>query len=258
MELFLSKLLPLWLYPLGLAIALLVLVTLAQLVMGRWKSGLLLVLVTAGLWLSSTTRVSEWLIWTLERDYPEQAMEMVEAADAILVLGGALVPSGSAQGAPNLREGADRILHALRLYRAGKAPRVVVSGGQLPWTGAPRAEAELIAELLADWGVPEDKILVEKASANTYENALYSKALLEAQGIRRVLLVTSAFHMPRALAVFQRAGVDAQPAATDHLGVRRTGAALLDWMPEAWQLYVTSLAVKEYVGMAWYRYKGWL
>lgn len=258
MELWLSKLLPIWVYPLGLSIAILVLVTLAQLFSGRLKTAFVLLLVTGGLWLSSTQRASQWLIWTLERDYPEQAMGMIGKADAIVLLGGALTPPTHPSSHPNLHEGADRILHAVRLHRAGKAPRVVISGGQLPWEGAPRTESEVMADLLVDWGVPAEAISVEKASANTYENGLYTKAILKEQQIERVLLVTSAFHMPRAMAVFEKAGVQANPAATDHLGSVDGGDDLLAWMPDPWALYVTTLAFKEYVGMAYYRWKGWI
>jgi len=258
MELLLSKLLSLWLYPLGLAIAVLVLVTLAQWLLGRWKSGLVLLLVTAGLWLSSTPQVAEWLTGTLERDYPEQAMSDVPVVGAIVVLGGALSPPSSPGRHPNLSDAADRVLHAWRLYRAGKAPQVVISGGQLPWGGAPRVEAEVIADLLVDWGVPREAILTETSSRNTYENVIFTRGCLEEQGSGQVLLVASAFHMRRALAVFQRAGIDAVPAATDHYATSGATPTLLDWMPDAESLYRTTLAFKEYLGMAWYRHKGWM
>jgi uncharacterized SAM-binding protein YcdF (DUF218 family) len=257
MELWLSKLLPFWIYPLGFSVAILFLVFLSQLFSGRIKTAFVLLLVTGGLWLSSTQRASEWLIWTLERDYPEQAMGMVGQAEAILLLGGALTPPTHTASFPNLHESSDRILHAMRLYKAGKAAKVVISGGQLPWEGAPQSESEATAELLVGWGVPAEAILVEKVSANTYQNAIFSKAILKEQGIAEVLLVTSAFHMPRAMAVFERAGIRAVPAATDHLGARDGDGDLLEWMPDPWALYVTTLAIKEYVGMAYYRWKGW-
>ena len=85
MELWLSKLLPFWIYPLGFSVAILFLVFLSQLFSGRIKTAFVLLLVTGGLWLSSTQRASEWLIWTLERDYPERAMGMVGQAEAILL-----------------------------------------------------------------------------------------------------------------------------------------------------------------------------
>lgn len=69
-----------------------------------------------------------------------------------------------------------------------------------------------MAALWRAWGVPEEAILLESESGTTYENALYNRGLLEAHGLKRVLLVTSAWHMPRALATFRSAGIHALPS----------------------------------------------
>jgi uncharacterized SAM-binding protein YcdF (DUF218 family) len=95
---------------------------------------------------------------------------------------------------------------------AGKARFVIASGGAL--RKGP-AETYAMAALLTAWGVPQEAIILETASRNTYENAINSKRLLEAHGLHQVLLVTSALHMPRALALFRALGIDAGPAPTD-------------------------------------------
>ena len=107
------------------------------------------------------------------------------------------------------------MLHAARLYRAGKAPVIVISGGHIPWLGSNIPEARSIQSLLEEWDVPRASIIAETASRNTYENAMLTKELLAERGLHRVLLVTSAWHMPRALATFKSAGINAIPAATD-------------------------------------------
>ena len=88
------------------------------------------------------------------------------------------------------------------------------------------------------------------------ENALYTAEILEAQGMGPVLLVTSALHMPRALATFRAAGVDAIPAATDFEVMPRP-RVLLDWLPDAEALAASTRALKEYLGLWVYRYRGW-
>ena len=258
MELYLSKLIPFWLYPLGLAIQLLCFVALGSLVLARWKTGLVVLLVAAGLWTTSTMRFAGWVAGTLERDYPEQLAESYANADAIVVLGGALNPAYPPRRYADLDQAVDRVQHALRLFRADRAPLIVIAGGLLPWAGAQRSEAQEIAELLVAWGVPRERLVLEGSSRNTRENAVLTAALLEERALKRVLLVTSASHMRRALAAFRLAGVDALPAATDLQRVDGGEPTLLDWMPDARALELTTRALKEHLGWAYYRWKGWV
>ena len=109
---------------------------------------------------------------------------------------------------------------------------------------------------LADLGVPPEAILLEGRSRNTRENALYTAEILSAEGIDRVLLVTSALHMPRALATFRAAGIDAEPAPTD-FEVMPEPAHLMRWLPDAEALSDSTRALKEYVGWWVYRWRGW-
>jgi uncharacterized SAM-binding protein YcdF (DUF218 family) len=112
--------------------------------------------------------------------------------------------------------------------------------------------------LLEEWGVPGEAILLEGASRNTHENAVLSRPLLVEHGLQRVLLVTSAMHMPRALATFESAGIDAIPAATDYPVILRDRRSLMDFLPQALALSRTTDAIKEYVGYAYYRSRGWI
>jgi uncharacterized SAM-binding protein YcdF (DUF218 family) len=84
------------------------------------------------------------------------------------------------------------------------------------------------------------------------------KQILAEHGLQRVLLVTSALHMPRALATFQSAGIDAVPAATDYTVIYRDWRTVIDFLPDAKALSRTTDAIKEYVGHAYYRWKGWI
>jgi uncharacterized SAM-binding protein YcdF (DUF218 family) len=190
-----------------------------------------------------------WFGCTLERAYPPRTAEALPSADAIVVLGGGMsTPQGPVRD-PDLSAAADRVWFAARLYRAGKAPVVVPSG---------EGEAATSAVLLADLGVPAAAIRVENASRNTAENAVRTRAVLQALGAHRVLLVTSAFHMRRARMIFERAGVAVIPAATDYeatlLRVRAGRWSLTELLPSPEALSRNTYILKEYLGYAAYRW----
>ncbi len=87
---------------------------------------------------------------------------------------------------------------------------------------------------------------------------MLTRQLLAEHGLHRVLLVTSAMHMPRALATFTSAGIEAEPAATDYTVTYRDHRSVIDFLPDAKALARTTDAIKEYVGYAYYRWKGWI
>jgi len=257
MDLFLSKLIPLSIYPLGFALVVSILAMGILRLSPRWARFLLLVAVGV-LWVASMPIVADYLNWTLERQYPPVAVEDTPTADAIVVLGGGVSGPAPPRLTLDLSDAADRVLHAARLYRAGKAPVVVVSGGAIPWLGADIPEASSMQTLMEEWGVPGGSIHAEGASRNTHENAVFARPLLVEQGLHRVLLVTSAMHMPRALATFTSAGIDAVPAATDYTVTYRDHRTVIDFLPDAKALSRTTDAIKEYIGYAYYRWRGWI
>jgi uncharacterized SAM-binding protein YcdF (DUF218 family) len=181
----------------------------------------------------------------LERDYPPVPLDQVPAADAIVILGGGMMSPIGAMVYPELFNGADRVWHAARLYKAGKAPVVIMSGtGEGP--GAKR--------FLRDLGVPPDHFIWEEKSGNTVENIKNTKALCEEKKFKRVLLVTSAFHMRRTLRTCELAGFEVIPAATDHEALARLegGKARKDFLsklpsPDAYMM--NHVYVKEHVGL---------
>jgi len=217
---------------------------------GRRRSGALLLSVALGwLWLWSTPAFSDWFRATLEQRYPSAPLEQLPTADAIVVLGGlveAAVPPERLD--PNLGAAADRIWHAAHLYRAGKAPWVLVSGGYLPWSGVEQPESAVMADLLQELGVPATAILRESNSRTTRENRDHSLPILREYGVRRILLVTSALHMPRALALFRATDLEVIPAPTDFEIHSPNNAHLLRWLPDAQALADGTRAVKEYLG----------
>ena len=135
---------------------------------------------------------------------------------------------------------------------------MLVTGGNIPWLSASRPEADLIRELLIEWGVPADAIEIAGESRNTYENALEIKAMWRATPFASALLVTSAAHMPRAMAIFRRSGLPVTAATTDVEAVDAMPASVLRYLPDAEALFLTTLALKEWMGYWAYGARGYL
>ena len=214
----------------------------------RRTAGVLLAIALSWLWLWSTPAFSDWVRATLEQRHPPLPVEALPGADAIVVLGGGMEAARPPERLyPDLNAAADRVWHAARLFRAGKAPLILASGGNLPWSGAERAEAEVMAELLQELGVPKAAIVLEARSRTTQENRDNSLPVLHQLGAHRILLVTSALHMPRALALFAATDLAVVPAPTD-FEVRQRAWNLLRWLPDAQALADSSRAFKEHLG----------
>lgn len=243
---FLSKLAIALISPLGTALA----AVLAGVLLARRlrRAGTLLVLLGwAWLYLWSTPAASEWLQQRAEAAFAPQRVEEAPAADAIVLLGGGLAPSSGANPYPDMNDAADRIWHAARLFRAGKAPLVFASGGSDAEV-SDMSEAQAMRALLVDLGVPPGRIVLEQRSRTTRENADFTVPLLREYRVRRVLLVTSALHMQRAVQEFRRAGLEVIPAATDHS--QATSAGARRWLPDTSALHAAARTMKEMVGRA--------
>jgi uncharacterized SAM-binding protein YcdF (DUF218 family) len=258
---FLSKTTPLFIYPIGLVCILLIVAIFLWRRRG-WQTAVLLSAFLL-LYFAANPLVSLWLARSLEWDYlPPDPLPQV---DAIVVLGGSTTIAGYPQTTVGLNEAADRLWYAAWLYQQGVADRLLLTGGKLP--GNPSSEAERMAEALRQLGVPDEAMLLEPQSINTYENALFSKPILQAYEAEMVLLVTSALHMPRAAAIFEKQGIKVIPAPTDYQYVEPEWAegegsgwfyGVLSLLPDADSLELTTSVMKEYVGILIYGLRGWL
>ena len=213
MLIFLSKFVPLLVYPLGLGI---ILVAAALLLRRRKRlqTGLL-----AAALLILVLGSNRWVSYTLARSLEWQYLppDPVPAGDVIVILGGGTESAQYPRSAVEVNSAGDRVLHAARLYHQGAAPTILVSGGNIVWLGGrTMTPAQEMTDLLKLMGVPESAIWQQPASQNTQEDAEYSAAMLKEKGVQRVLLVTSAMHMPRAVILFHHMGIDVIPAPTDY------------------------------------------
>ena len=257
MSLFFDKLLSLVIFPLSSMLLLLVLALALSFTSWRNLARVVLAIAVLGLWIASTPLFSNWIVTKLESRYPPQRIEDLPNADAIVLLGGFLAQPLPPRLAPDIFDAGDRALEAVRLYRAGKAPRIVISGGNLPWDPTVEPEAIYVADLLVELGMRRSDLVLDGESRNTRENAVNTAKIFAANGWGSGLLVTSGMHMPRALAAFRRVGLDVTPASTDVS--ERSGRVVLpfDFLPDVKQLGQTTLAVKEIVGNIVYRFRNW-
>ena len=199
------------------------------------------------LWLWSTPLASDGLRGWVESQAGPQQTAALPVAVAVVLGGGVSAALPPLRPHPDLSSAADRVWHAARLYRLGKAPRIVVSGGGRVAPGALQNEAEAMRAVLMDLGVPAAAITLEARSLNTRENARYTAELLRGEGQSRVLLVTSALHMRRALRCFRAVGLEVIAAPTDFevLPVAFTPLMLL---PDAEALAGSGRGLKEVLG----------
>lgn len=234
--------------PLGLWIALCVLAYSGILGRRQWRTRTL-VLAHLQLLVFTLPWVGDNLLGSLENEARllEQARPMPAQVDAIVVLGGGL--DGRFEGVrslPDLNDSGDRLWVAARLYKQDIAPRMVLSGGLFEADMRNEAEAIGMTTFLIDMGVPEEVLVVESASRTTFENALRTRELL-GESARHIALVTSAHHMGRSVAWFEKAGFTVYPVRAD-IRVIPDDRKYWEWLPKARALDESTIAIKEYLG----------
>ena len=207
-----------------------------------------LVAAVAWLWIWSMPLVAEALGASLESEFAEVPVEQLPQADAIILLGGGMNSATNVYAYPNLCSAADRVWHAARIFKAGKAPLIVPSG-----TGSDRCEVPFLVDL----GVPREAIHAEAESRNTEENAKFVADRLKDRDHPKVLLVTSAWHMRRALLMYRRyaPGLEIVPAPADYENTVKRAQPLTggDFCPDFYALEASSTVWKEILGYWWYK-----
>jgi uncharacterized SAM-binding protein YcdF (DUF218 family) len=263
MFIFLSKLLPNFVYPLGL-VCIFIILALILYRKPAWQR-LVLLLALVVLWLGSTRWIALGMVRSLEWRY--LPMTQMPSADAIVLLGGGTESAEYPRQTVELNSSGDRVLYAAWLYKQGKAPHILLSGGLIDWLDTGSTPAEDMAVILDMMGVPKEALWLESTSRNTYENAVNSRKFLNEKGINRIILVTSALHMPRSVDLFKHQGFDVIPAPTDYsvtqaawqrLTDPNLATQLLNLMPNIDNLSSVTRALKEYLGMLVYRLRGWM
>lgn len=214
-----------------------------------WGVAILAMLETVAL---SVPVISDALMAPLERQARAASAKAAPCCyEAIVVLGGGIAPAIPPWlPDPDLTSSADRLWHAARLYRRGIAPKVIVSGGDplARFGGVPSvAEAVAMTRFLTDLGVPEAAIVHEAQSVNTADNIRRVRALMQD---KPVALVTSAYHMPRALRLAARESLNVAAFPTDWHAPWQARAYWDNWMPTGDAQEASTRALWEYLALA--------
>jgi uncharacterized SAM-binding protein YcdF (DUF218 family) len=176
--------------------------------------------------------------------------------DGIVILGGSIDADLSvAHATPVTRSAADRIVAAAVLARRYPNARMVFSGGSANLISNDAKEADYAAEVFESLGIAKSRLIMERLSRNTAENAAFTKDLVKPKAGERWLLVTSAFHMPRAIGLFRKVGFAVEPYPVDwRVGDRDDLASFTNFAGDG--LGRTDTAVREWIGLAVYRLTG--
>ena len=245
------KILPFFVLPLGLTFILIM----AGVVFRR---RLFCILGLVLLWVSAMPVTSNMVMRAVEGWEVHMPAEAMPKADAIVVLssGRALAP-----GDPPVSEweDPDRFFGGIELYKAGRAPLIVFTGGWAPWRPGLVPEGQILIPYAMNPGVPKEHILTTEKVSNTEGEATAVAELLRKRGgvhaPPRVLLVTSAFHMRRAMMLFKRAGLEVIPFRVDFQVSEGRKLSILDFMPQGGSLRQTETALREVYGYLYYLVK---
>lgn len=207
------------------------------------------------LWLASTPLVSYQLTRAAEGWQVRKLVASAGTAQAIVVLSaGRLEPPGDAERSEWMD--ADRFFGGVALYKAGKAPLLLFTGGWVPWLPNAVPEGEILIQYASELGVPVDRMLTTGKVSNTEEESRAVAGLLQkaAPGAARprILLVTSAFHMRRAKRLFERAGLEVEPFSVDFRVGAWTGLSWVHFLPNAGSLMQAEASIRELYGVAFY------
>lgn len=250
---YVSKVLGFFVEPLNLAIFLL-LAGLVAAMFGRRR------LATAGsalaffiLAVSTWSPLGPMMLNRLEERFPRPPLP--EKVDGIIVLGGSLDGAVNlVRGGYEMNSSGDRMVEAVVLARRFPTAKVVISGGSIETFRGGEGDADTAPRLFAAFGVAADRLILENKSRSTYENAVFTRELVTPKPGETWLLVTSAFHMPRAKALFDKAGFSTVPWPVDYRTSGKESIGTLPY-PGDW-LEVTTVAIREWIGLTAYWLSG--
>ena len=249
-----SKIMIWLLYPLSVGLLLLIFAYGAALLKRRGLFHIFFLMAILMIYLFSIEPVSNFLLKPLERKHLS-TNESDLKADAIVVLAGDVRKRVFPRS--HIEVGGNRVLKAVRLFKQGAAPIMVMTGGSGDIFDQSFKEAMWMKELAVELGVPKERILIETESRNTKENVFYTKQILDKIKAKRIILVTSALHVPRSYALAKKIGIDAVPVASD-FSVTDEKYDPFSFIPTAQNLSRSSIAIKEYVGLLVYALMGWI
>ena len=197
--------------------------------------------------------MSNKFIAYLEKDYQPIEISEIENVDGIVVLSGMIRVIGDKENLKyEFADSVDRFFAGLDLFNNNKAPILILTRGKVPWSVG-IAEGEYLKELAIKYGVSKENIILTDEVENTDQEAKAVKKILENDN-KRIILVTSAFHMPRAERVFKAANINLIPFPVDFQN-SKSKTTMMDFIPSAESLFDTSHFVREMIGRLYYNLK---
>jgi len=216
---------------------------------GHKKTGLWLGIISTGLlYFLSTGLGSTALMLPLEKKYPPLRGAHLKRPYIVVLTGGAHDLSHLGIDSCASDASLKRLIYAIEIFRTFEEPTLVISGGRGSFDSPSAAEATVLEKTAIRLGIPERAIVLEAGSRDTWENSRGLRSLL-AGTKRPVVLVTSAFHMARAVWTFRRNGIDVIPAPTDY---RTSPLTIYSLIPSAEALSSSATSVGEYLARGWY------
>jgi uncharacterized SAM-binding protein YcdF (DUF218 family) len=240
---YLHKILPKFVLP----IMLVIIVILIGLIKNKKK---LIYIAIGVLYIISTPIFSNNFFKLVEGSEYRKPISGIDSADAIVVLSGMLEINEVGDSTYIEWGDPDRFIGGMALFKAGKAQKLVLTGGKMPWDKAKKTEGEVLKEYAISNGIPSEKIFVTKDVENTADEAVAVKKLISPS--KRIILVTSAYHMYRAKRLFEKQGFEVIPFKVDYKSERNTEMTIIDFLPSADNLKTTETAVREIIGRLFY------
>ena len=243
---YLHKILPTFVLP----IMLFIIVILIGLIKNKKK---LIYIAIGVLYILSTPIFSNNFFKLVEGRESRNPISAIDSADAIVVLSG-MLEINEVGDSTNIEWGdPDRFFGGIASFKAGKAQKLVFTGGKMPWDKAKKTEGDVLKEYAISNGIPAEKIFVTKDVVNTAEEAVAVKELISPS--KKIILVTSAYHMYRAKRLFEKQGFIVIPYKVDFKTIENNQVIFMDFLPSAGNLGLTETGMREVIGRLFYLIK---
>lgn len=240
---YLNKILPVFVMPIMLIIYLLIYAV--------WKKkNWPIYAAMIGLYVFSTPVFAKNFFKLIEGTAPRQTPNNVSKAEAIVVLSGMINQVKSTNGVYPEWGDPDRFFAGIDLYKSGKAPKIIFTRGKMPWDNSTNTEGDILKKFALDYGVPDSAIVLTGNVENTADEAKAVEKLLGKW--RHIILVTSAYHMPRAKQNFESQDFIVQPFRVDYKVDQLNGLTLMDFLPDADSFRLLNTGYRELIGRVIY------
>ena len=243
---YLHKILPTFVLP----IMLFIIVILIGLIKNKKK---LIYIAIGVLYILSTPIFSNNFFKLVEGSEYRKPISAIDSADAIVVLSGMLGINEVGDSTYIEWGDPDRFFGGITLFKAGKAQKLVFTGGKMPWDKAKKTEGEVLKGYAISNGIPAEKIFVTKDVENTADEAVAVTQLISPS--KRIILVTSAYHMYRAKKLFEKQGFEVVPYKVDYKTAGESVITVMDFLPSAGNLEMTETGIREIIGRLFYLVK---